>query len=157
MDIVSSATVAKKQLSHSLKYLAAKAAREEQRKRLREEEQEHTMAIDIDEQQPPKRARLETETEVIDPSRVTALISKTVSLLARNITTGTSTFYKNVYTNQKTAEEYQTADTRQREHDIKTFTLAKNVADEIKAATIDEYAPRATDFRRGGVYLEDVN
>lgn len=160
MDIVSSPTAAKKGLTHSLKYLAAKAEREKQRKRRREqqEQEQETMPIDVDDQQ-PKRARLdtETETEPIDPSRVTNLISKTVSLLAENITTGTATFYNSIYTDKTTAAEYAEADARQREQDAKAYALAKKVADELKGASVDEFASRATDLRRAGVYLEDVN
>lgn len=157
MDMVSSATIAKKHLSHSLEYLAAKAAREEQRKRRREEEQQRqqdAMAIDTDEQQ-PKRPRLDTET--VNPSRLNNLISKTVSLLAKNITTGTSIFYKTVYPDKKIRQEHQIADAQEREYEIKTYTLAKKEADQLKAATMDEFAPKTTDLKRGGVYLEDIN
>jgi chromatin structure-remodeling complex subunit RSC1/2 len=154
MDMVSSATVAKKGLSHSLKYRAAKAEREKQRKRRLEEEQQQAMAIDTDDQQ-PKRPRFDTE--AIDPARLNNLISKTVSLLAKNIKSGTSTFYNSVYTDEKTRQEYKEADARQREHEIKTYTLARKVADELKDASVDELAPRTTDLRRAGVYLEDVN
>lgn len=156
MDMVSSATVAKKQLSHSLKYLAAKAEREKQRKRRREQDQETMM--DMDNQ--PKRNRLDKETdteELIDPSRLTTLISKTVSLLAKSITSGTTTFYNTIYINPQIAAEYAEADTQQREQDTKAFALAKKVSEELKEATVDEFASRATDLRRAGIYLEDDN
>lgn len=165
MDIVSSAAIAKKGLSHSLKYLAAKAEREKQRKRRLEEEQQQeqeTMSIDVDQQAPTtKRARLDTEKQTeldpIDPSRLTNLISKTVSLLARDIETGTNTFYNSVYTDAKTAAEYAEADAQQREQDAKTYALAKKVAIELREASVDEFASRPTDLRRKGVYLDDVN
>lgn len=161
MDIVSSATVAKKGLSHSLKYLAAKAEREKQRKRrLEAEQQQEQETMSIDEQPPStKRARLDTHTELeaIDPSRLTNLISKTVSLLARDIENGTYTFYNKLYTDEKIAKEYAEADARQREQDVKTYALAKKVATELREASVDEFASRPTDLRRKGVYLDDVN
>lgn len=152
MDMVSSATVAKKQLSHSLKYLAAKAEREKQRKRRLERREQET----VDNQSSTKRARLNTETEPIDPSRLTNLISKTVSLVAKTITTGTSTFYNTIYPDPQTAAKYAEADARQREQDAKAYALARKVADEINESSVDEFASRATDLRRAGVYLEDV-
>lgn len=157
MDMVSSATVAKKQLSHSLKYLAAKAEREKRRKRLHEQQEQDTMSIDVNDQQ-PKRARLDTGTEeTIDPSRLTKLISKTVSLLAKTITTGTTTFYNTIYTNPQTAAEYAEADTRQREQDAKAYALAQKASEELKNASVDEFPSRAMDLRRAGIYLEDDN
>ncbi|EED14141.1 RSC complex subunit (RSC1), putative [Talaromyces stipitatus ATCC 10500] len=148
MDIVAS-TSTKKPLGHSLKYLAAKAAKEEKRKRRLEEEQQ---------QQPvTKQARitLVPEKETLDPSRLKNLISKTVSLLTQNITTGTEELYNSLYGNKKS--EYQAADQRQLDHRVKTYTLMKQAATQLRTQTVNELAPKETDFRRGGVYLEDIN
>lgn len=157
MDMVSST---KKQLGHSLKYLAAKAAKEEKRKRRQQEKTEERMSLDDDAQQrTSKRARHEEEEEaVIDPSRMHNLVQKTLTLLANDISAGTDGFYKSLYKdNQKLAAEIQTADRKQHERNIQAYTLAKSIVDETNSQTIDDSAPRVSDLQRGGVYLEDVN
>jgi chromatin structure-remodeling complex subunit RSC1/2 len=154
MDMVSTE---KKQLGHSLKYLAAKAAKEEKRKRRQEEESERMSLDEEDEEEDrtTKRARLEEE---IDPSRVHKLVEKTLAIVANDISAGTDGLYKSLYgDNKELAAEIRIADRKQYEHNVQAYILARRVVDEINSQTIDDSAPRVSDLKRGGAYLEDVN
>lgn len=158
---------AKKQLGHSLKYLAAKAAKEEKKRKRQQaekDEEEQRMNIDVDDEQvPTKRARVEEEEEKVDPTRLQSLIKNTLTLLAKNITTGTSDLYKSLYGSgpeekiKQQATEIAASDRKQFEQDIRAYKLAQRVSDELRAQTVDELVPKSTDLKRSGIYLEDVN
>lgn len=156
LDMVSS-PFAKRPLGHSLKYLAAKAEKEKARKRRREEEQhqkQQQITTHIDEPSvPSKRARIQTQDS--DISRLNRLVSKTVSILAEKITAGTSEFYKSVY--GENSGELEAADQKQRQQEIKSYTLAKRLAEDLKAQTTNDLASKVSDLRKSGVYLDDVN
>lgn len=117
-------------LSHSLKYMATKEARQkrvEERKRKRaEERREREEAV--------KRLRADEETALA--SRVEALAPKAVDAMVQQIVAGTDELYKWLYQDQ--ADKVRAADGKIREHGILADRVAVEQITRIQAQSTHE-------------------
>jgi chromatin structure-remodeling complex subunit RSC1/2 len=142
---------AEKRLGHSLKYLAAKAAKEE-RLRVIEREKRKVAEDDADIEQSAKRPR--TDEQIALAAKVENLTEKALDLLANQVAAGTDGFYKAVYGER--AEEAKMADRKKREWRVLADKLSERKAAQIAAFSKD-LSSDSLDLKRGGVYLEDSN
>jgi chromatin structure-remodeling complex subunit RSC1/2 len=143
---------ARNRLGHSLKYLAAKAAKEEQR-RAREQEKRQIEEEEAHAEQIAKRARLENDRAMA--AKVESLTEKSVALLANQMVAGTNAFYQAVYGDR--AEEIKAADRKEHARNILADRLSRKVTTQINSRSKDGLALNIADLKRSGVYLEDVN
>lgn len=143
---------AEKRLGHSLKYLAAKAVKDEQR-RAREQEKRRADEEAARTEQIAKRARLEEDHATA--AKVEHLTEKAIAVLADQVTAGTDAFYQAIYGDR--ADEVKAADREEHHRQVLADKLSRKVTTRIQAQSADDLAPTIHDLRRSGVYLEDVN
>ncbi|CRG83281.1 Chromatin structure-remodeling complex subunit RSC1 [Talaromyces islandicus] len=148
-------------LSHSLKYLAAKAAKEKKRK-LREEQAAAARTSDEDYSQETKRPRTSDDQQQQQRrqqllSRLETLTTKATTLLAKQISAGTDQLYKTLYGDEEHSNQIKIADCEQHERNAQVERHTRGFVMHINAQSVDDLAPRNADLKRAGVYLEDVN
>ncbi|KAL1962791.1 hypothetical protein VTN77DRAFT_9160 [Rasamsonia byssochlamydoides] len=142
---------AEKRLGHSLKYLAAKAAKEE-RRRAMEQEKRKAAEDEMDVEQPSKRPR--TDEQKALAAEVENLTEKALNLLANQVAAGTDEFYKAVYGDK--AEEAKMADRKERERQVLAEKLSEKTTAQITALS-KKVTSNSLDLKRSGVYLADLN
>lgn len=143
---------AEKRLGHTLKYLAAKAAKDEQR-RVKAQEKRRAEEEAAQAEQTAKRARLEGDRATA--AKVERLTEKAITVLTDQVVAGTDAFYRTVYGDR--AEEVKAADRKEHERRVVADKVSRKVTTRINAQSTDGLAPTITDLKRSGVYLEDVN